>query len=71
MKIPIDQIKVTCAECGQVAIGDDINQDIVRYHKPSGSIIRLPSSGITAEQYQELKGMTLLCECCQEEKEEE
>jgi hypothetical protein len=70
MKIPLSQITVRCQECGETASGDDLNQDVVRYHKPSGSSIRLPADGLEPGEVQLLGGIPLLCELCQEDKEE-
>jgi len=70
MNLSLNKIEITCSICQEAATADDINQDIVRYHTANGNAIRFPSKGIHPEQYEKLKEMTLLCECCQEEKEE-
>lgn len=70
MKTPLEKIIVKCSECGEETRADDVNADNVRYHTDHGTIIRFPSIGLNPEDITELNAMYLLCECCQEEAEE-
>jgi len=68
MKIPLSAIRVKCSECGDDATGEDMNSDRVRYHTANGSIARLPKVGLDPEQVTKLANMTLVCECCHEDR---
>jgi len=67
MKIPLIEVTVKCSECGEDATGEDINSDKVRYHTANGSI-RLPKVGLDPEQVTKLSKMTIICECCNEDR---
>jgi hypothetical protein len=71
MNIELPDIKVKCCECGTTATGEEINSDVFRFHGPDGEIIQLPQQGISLEQAHELGSMSLYCECCQEDREEQ
>ena len=68
MKIPLSEITVKCSECGEDATGEDMNSDKVRYHTKSGQIARLPKVGLDPEQVTKLSKMTLICECCNDDR---
>lgn len=68
MNIPLEQITITCAECGEKATAAAINADKERYHRAdTGKIVRFPKDGLTPDQLEELSRMALYCECCQED----
>lgn len=70
MKTPLAEITVKCSECGEETRADDVNADNVRYHTGNGHMVRFPSIGLNPEYITKLNAMYLLCECCQEEAEE-
>ena len=71
MKTLLSEITIKCSECGEETRADDVNADNVRYHTGNGSMIRLPSYGLDEDQVSKLKLMYLLCECCQEDYEDQ
>ena len=70
MKTSLNEIKVKCSECGEESTALDVNNDNVRYHTTNGSAIRLPKDGLNSDQLKKLQSIVLLCECCQEDKED-
>jgi hypothetical protein len=70
MKTPLNEIKVKCSECREESTALDVNNDNARYHTPNGSAIRLPKDGLNSDQLTKLQSIVLLCECCQEDKED-
>ena len=68
MNIPLEQIVITCAECGEKATAAAINADKERYHRAdTGKMVRFPNAGLTPEQLEKLFQMAFYCECCQED----
>jgi hypothetical protein len=64
MKTPLNEILIKCSECGEESSAS------TRHHTAMGAVIGLPKTGLEPEQITQLKTMILLCECCQEEKED-
>ena len=67
MKTPLTEVPVTCSRCGDETTAQDINDDIVRFHKPDGSAVRFPAIGLTPEDITSIPGLRLICECCHED----
>ena len=68
INIPLEQIVITCAECGEKATAAAINADKERYHKAgTGKMVHFPNAGLTPEQLEKLSQMAFYCECCQED----
>lgn len=63
----LSKIEVECCQCGQKASCEEIQLDVVRYHKPNGNAIRFGKEELTEDQEKLLKSIKLTCELCHEE----
>ena len=68
MNIPLEQIVVTCTECGEKATATAINADKERFHRAdTGKMVRFDKSGLSPAEMEVLSKMSFYCECCQED----
>ena len=62
--IPLNLVKLKCAECRDQHSCADLNADTMRFFYPDKSIIRFPEKGLTKEEADQAKHLELYCECC-------
>ena len=55
--------KVTCADCGEDYPVEHVNNDSVRFFR-DGEMVRFGTNTTQAK----LDGLSLLCECCEDER---
>lgn len=66
---PIESITVKCSECGDEVSGEHLLKGRVRMHLPDNTGVSWPKT-LTDEQIKEIPSKGLICECCQEDKDE-